>query len=261
MTKIPLKQEDLEAHLEEQLRFLELSTTSFDNGFEDEAKRLAVTIRILVHDTKKSHSLLKQLNKKGVYFLDSTFCFNPTDIIGHGGLVCVSSCPTGSKYIAMLDDLPPSAIKWVDFETWWNMPVLVDNKRRQLTRHKIILTAANQDGGAHIDPNLDEIYFDFAKKNSLGWVEKTEQGARQIEGADRAAIRQIAHELLKTIKEGYSKKPAEDAGIIVGGIRLSKVPPKANKLLVKKQKKIGRNERCPCGSGKKFKHCHGQIPA
>ena len=21
--------------------------------------------------------------------------------------------------------------------------------------------------------------------------------------------------------------------------------------------KIGRNERCPCGSGKKFKHCHG----
>ena len=24
-------------------------------------------------------------------------------------------------------------------------------------------------------------------------------------------------------------------------------------------KKVGRNERCPCGSGKKFKHCHGNI--
>jgi len=23
--------------------------------------------------------------------------------------------------------------------------------------------------------------------------------------------------------------------------------------------KIGRNETCPCGSGKKFKHCHGMI--
>ena len=22
--------------------------------------------------------------------------------------------------------------------------------------------------------------------------------------------------------------------------------------------KIGRNERCPCGSGKKYKRCHGQ---
>jgi preprotein translocase subunit SecA len=23
--------------------------------------------------------------------------------------------------------------------------------------------------------------------------------------------------------------------------------------------KVGRNEPCPCGSGKKYKHCHGQI--
>jgi preprotein translocase subunit SecA len=23
--------------------------------------------------------------------------------------------------------------------------------------------------------------------------------------------------------------------------------------------KVGRNEACPCGSGKKFKHCHGQV--
>ena len=24
-------------------------------------------------------------------------------------------------------------------------------------------------------------------------------------------------------------------------------------------KKVGRNEKCPCGSGKKFKHCHGDV--
>ena len=23
--------------------------------------------------------------------------------------------------------------------------------------------------------------------------------------------------------------------------------------------KVGRNEECPCGSGKKFKHCHGRF--
>jgi len=23
--------------------------------------------------------------------------------------------------------------------------------------------------------------------------------------------------------------------------------------------KVGRNELCPCGSGKKFKHCHGKL--
>ena len=27
----------------------------------------------------------------------------------------------------------------------------------------------------------------------------------------------------------------------------------------KSEKKVGRNEKCPCGSGKKFKHCHGRI--
>ena len=25
------------------------------------------------------------------------------------------------------------------------------------------------------------------------------------------------------------------------------------------QKKVGRNEKCPCGSGKKFKYCHGNV--
>jgi len=28
---------------------------------------------------------------------------------------------------------------------------------------------------------------------------------------------------------------------------------------VKVEKKVGRNEPCPCGSGKKYKHCHGKI--
>ena len=23
--------------------------------------------------------------------------------------------------------------------------------------------------------------------------------------------------------------------------------------------KVGRNKPCPCGSGKKFKHCHGKV--
>ena len=27
----------------------------------------------------------------------------------------------------------------------------------------------------------------------------------------------------------------------------------------KLRRKIGRNEKCHCGSGKKFKHCHGAL--
>jgi preprotein translocase subunit SecA len=28
---------------------------------------------------------------------------------------------------------------------------------------------------------------------------------------------------------------------------------------VRQERKVGRNEPCPCGSGKKFKHCHGAL--
>jgi preprotein translocase subunit SecA len=29
---------------------------------------------------------------------------------------------------------------------------------------------------------------------------------------------------------------------------------------VRSDRKVGRNEPCPCGSGKKYKHCHGELP-
>jgi preprotein translocase subunit SecA len=28
---------------------------------------------------------------------------------------------------------------------------------------------------------------------------------------------------------------------------------------VRPERKVGRNEPCPCGSGKKYKHCHGRV--
>jgi preprotein translocase subunit SecA len=30
---------------------------------------------------------------------------------------------------------------------------------------------------------------------------------------------------------------------------------------VRSERKVGRNEPCPCGSGKKYKHCHGTVTA
>ena len=35
-------------------------------------------------------------------------------------------------------------------------------------------------------------------------------------------------------------------------------PASASKTPVKSEPKVGRNEPCPCGSGKKYKHCHGK---
>jgi len=36
-------------------------------------------------------------------------------------------------------------------------------------------------------------------------------------------------------------------------------PATAPPPLMRDGRKVGRNEPCPCGSGKKYKHCHGQL--
>jgi preprotein translocase subunit SecA len=36
-------------------------------------------------------------------------------------------------------------------------------------------------------------------------------------------------------------------------------PEQPHTPFVRDQKKVGRNESCPCGSGKKYKHCHGRL--
>lgn len=57
----------------------------------------------------------------------------------------------------------------MDFADWWTQPVFVDQSGRKLTRKDLVMTAANQDGGAHVDPALNASYAELAKKNSLGW--------------------------------------------------------------------------------------------
>jgi uncharacterized protein YchJ len=42
--------------------------------------------------------------------------------------------------------------------------------------------------------------------------------------------------------------------------RLRVAPPPAQWSFPSAPRKMGRNERCYCESGKKFKHCHGKSP-
>ena len=52
--------------------------------------------------------------------------------------------------------------------------------------------------------------------------------------------------------------PAEKTQATQPGPRQTKPASSPNDVQQpKRTKKIGRNEPCPCGSGKKYKHCHG----
>ncbi|MEI8024809.1 MAG: preprotein translocase subunit SecA [Pseudomonadota bacterium] len=54
------------------------------------------------------------------------------------------------------------------------------------------------------------------------------------------------------------KEPLEEDRMIYHGTRLDREAPQAQGTF-RNTDKVGRNDPCPCGSGKKFKQCHGKL--
>jgi hypothetical protein len=259
-TKQPQSHAELSQHLQDHLGFLLASADAYDNGFDGEAKRLAVSVRLLVHDTNNSKSLLGQLGQKNIQFFESAFPVVKGNQNTHGGLVMTSLSPSkGARYVAFLDDAPHGQMRTTDFDTWWNSTVFIDSKGSELSRKGLVLAVANQDGGAHVDPSLNQTYADLSRNNSLGWVFSDGKTTQPMEGPERAAIRQIAHEFLKSLIPGYTKTPVypPDGMIMGGAVVLQGADATARVASLSEKKKVGRNESCPCGSGKKFKRCCG----
>ena len=82
------------------------------------------------------------------------------------------------------------------------------------------------------------------------------QVRREDPAEEEARLRREAEELAKRMQFQHAEvsaldQPEEDAEV-EGQPDVAAVP-------VRTEPKIGRNEPCPCGSGKKYKHCHGQV--
>lgn len=262
--KVELTENDLQSLLAEQLEFLELSSAGFDGGFEGEIKRLAVSVRVLVHDARSSVSLLNLMDKKGIRFLDTSVPYDELNIISHSSLTAKVLGEHSVKNTALLDDGPFS--RFVSFDAWWNGIVFVDVTKNEFSRKDIVLSLANKEGGAHVDKQLDKKYADLRKNNSLGWYESSPDG-KEIPGSDEVPVtmRQIAHELLRTLKEGYvcRRDVKQGDGVLVFGASMvegGRAPSIHEYNLPKNRpvvygRAIGRNDSCPCGSGKKYKKC------
>jgi len=75
------------------------------------------------------------------------------------------------------------------------------------------------------------------------------QAAEEVEqaAADTHQPRNVQYEHTDYDAAGASDQPARGAGAGAAAAAVAGMP------------KVGRNEPCPCGSGKKFKHCHGAL--
>jgi preprotein translocase subunit SecA len=58
---------------------------------------------------------------------------------------------------------------------------------------------------------------------------------------------------------GFAASSAFAGGFAGGEVPAAGQPGQVGETVVRESRKVGRNEPCPCGSGKKFKHCHGRF--
>lgn len=148
---------DLHKQLSRQLLFLRNSAGAYDAGHKEEAVRIAVVGRVLCHDTKSSHSLLKQLGVKDTLQLITTVKVR-NDQIPTG--VDVAELMGGVTFGESIEYTPIDlGLPSIPCHEWWAQPVYLINGHL-LCRKDVILAAANKDGGAHVDApdvNLDAL--------------------------------------------------------------------------------------------------------
>ena len=59
-------------------------------------------------------------------------------------------------------------------------------------------------------------------------------------------------------ESGEDQQPAQSSEAARRSMSNQNASARSN-TMVRQSKKVGRNEPCPCGSGKKYKQCHGKL--
>jgi len=216
-----MERTELETKLRDQLRLLGRSAAAFDAGDPAEFLNLATRVRVLVHDTKGSTSLLSQLGIKDVMLYMDTSTPSPAMVVP------VSDQPSGAHVhvafgglatIRMTTGAPPRFIaslrttnQWIIFRDWWESPAMHDAAGNTFSRMELILTVANKEGGAHIDTHLDGAYEALSRANSVGVVWTHQDGVSPLENPVPVCVRQIAHELEYSIS-AHTAGVAQEGG-------------------------------------------------
>lgn len=203
--KIKRSTDDLFDRLKEQWDFLKESCKAYDNGFENEAKRIALSSRILLHDTKQSESLLKQLAiKDTIKFIDTAHYYNENNLMPSSCLTYMRAASNGkddsAKVIPLLGEYRcfHTQPNYKNFSVWWNS-VVIDDRTRKFSRKDLILSSANTDGGSHVDPKLPKDYYNLTRNNSMGWILCIGGIKKPIKDFCLASIRQIGFEIDLTL--------------------------------------------------------------
>jgi hypothetical protein len=211
--RIRLSQHEINEAFQQQLHMLRKSCEEFDRGDVLESKRIAVHLRTLWHNTKRSIGLVSQLDLADkvvdtAYIVPPTFTYSDSP-----------DCPSderrlfaigGNRAYVPLFDHGPAGVYKSPFPQWWEGTVLSDGEGHKFTRKDLVLAVANTDGGAHVDPSLDSEYYALTRKGNFGVImlapTEDPKKFKKVQTPSPVAItlRQIGHETLKSLCLGYN---------------------------------------------------------
>lgn len=202
---VKITQAELARHLTEQIGFLQSSAKAYDLGNDVEAKRMAVTLRVLLHDTKASSSLLGQMHlKKRMQFVSTAQRYDPTNLLSQQCLLMLSPVGDNARYVPLFEN--QNRYRLLSFPDWSGEIVFSDQHKRLFRRKHVLKLLANQDGGAHVDPELDDTFAVMKTNDLTGWVVTKADGTTTPFSNDPvyATMRQMAFEVLQSL---YRVKP------------------------------------------------------
>jgi hypothetical protein len=188
---------DLPERLGEHLDWLRASAERFDVGKVSEAKRIATSIRSLVHSTEASVSLLSQMKLRESMTWRSSVEMVHADGTTHADGLWVSVPDTPG--FTPLRRWPEYT---TDFETWWNGSLGTIGDVR-LSRYYFVWHAANIDGGAHVDPLIPDHYRSLSRQGGLRPLRVNSAGNAYPDWSDPtpSALRTICTEIVLSIEE------------------------------------------------------------
>ncbi|MBZ6014878.1 hypothetical protein KIJ04_09040 [Leuconostoc gelidum subsp. gelidum] len=204
MSKQKLSTQEKNNKLNVQLELLRQYAKMFDSGITDMALPMATQVRVLVHQTKNSNSLLNQLDleNKFKFWHSPNSSFSPNNLIPSWDLLMMSVGPEGSSYLPLGSkglfnnrrDSSDNVISevFLPVELWWQQ-IVFSQKAEYISRRDIVLFIANKDGGSHVDGHKWPMD-DFKESQLLGFYDQN--GNYPNGNPLYSAMRQIAEELL-----------------------------------------------------------------
>lgn len=198
--RIPLSNQEIIEKLKSNISKIEFFSDIFDSGKIDIYEDIAVKLRVLLHSTNSSKSLIRLAKLEHINFVDTSHKFDPKNLVSHTGLIAMNSTNNIWEYRAFKH---LNGHRDVLFDNWWDgKKVLSDKFNHTFTRKDLICKVANTDGGAHVDPSIHKDYNEVSRNNSLDWfiIDHSIDTRTPLNNPIPPCIRQIAYEVIKTFQ-------------------------------------------------------------